>query len=72
MKPSQYSKRGTPLKNPKQRAALLARRARQSEQGPLAMLEYVRAEQAVRQRTRRLREERLAREAAQASLHNEA
>jgi hypothetical protein len=55
------------VKNPKQQEALHARRERQRIEGAVAMKEYVAAEEAMRRRTRRLREERLAREAAEAS-----
>lgn len=51
-------------KNPKQQEALLAKRERQRVEGAVAMREYLAAQDAMRARTRRLRAERLAREAA--------
>jgi hypothetical protein len=54
------------VKNPKQQAALLARRERQRVEGAVAMKDYIAAEEAMRRKTKQLREERLAREAAEA------
>ena len=52
-------------KNPKQQEALLAKRERQRVEGAVAMREYLAAQDAMRARTRRLRAERLARQAAE-------
>jgi hypothetical protein len=52
-------------KNPKQQEALHARRERQRVEGAAAMKEYLAAEIATRQKTKRLRELRLAKEAAE-------
>jgi hypothetical protein len=51
------------VKNPDQLAALHERRARQREEGKIAMAEYVKKQFELKDRTRRLREERIAREA---------
>jgi hypothetical protein len=53
------------VKNPEQRAALFARRERQRVEGAVAMREYLAAEEATRRKTKRLREARLAKEAAE-------
>ncbi len=50
-------------KNPEQQAALIARKERQRVEGAVAMKEYIAQEEATRRRTKRLREQRLAREA---------
>ena len=55
------------VKNPKQQAALLARRERQRIEGAVAMKDYLASEEAMRRKTKRLREERLRREAVEAS-----
>jgi hypothetical protein len=52
-------------KNPKQHEALLARREKQRIEGAVAMREYLADQEATRRKTKRLRELRLAREAAQ-------
>jgi hypothetical protein len=53
-------------KNPEQQAALIARKERQRVEGAVAMKEYIAQEEATRRRTKRLREQRLAREAMEA------
>ena len=53
-------------KNPKQHEALLARREKQRVEGAVAMREYLADQEATRRKTKRLRELRLAREAAAA------
>jgi hypothetical protein len=60
------------VKNPKRLEALHARRERQRVEGAVAMKEYVAAEEATRRRTKRLREERLARETAEAQDRTQA
>ena len=50
-------------KNPEQQAALIARKERQRVEGAVAMKEYIAQQEATRRRTKRLREERLAKEA---------
>ena len=52
------------LKNPKQQEALIAKRERQRVEGAVAMKEYLRAQEATRQKTKRLRAQRLAQESA--------
>ena len=54
------------VKNPKQQEALFARRERQKIEGAVAMKEYLAKEDATRRNTKRLRELRLAKEAAEA------
>jgi hypothetical protein len=51
-------------KNPKQHEALLARREKQKIEGAVAMKEYLADQEATRRKTKKLRELRLAREAA--------
>ena len=51
-------------KNPKQQEALFAKRERQRVEGAVAMREYLSAAEAMRAKTKRLRELRLAKEAA--------
>jgi hypothetical protein len=51
--------------NPKPREELSVRRERQRVEGAIAMKEYRQAEEATRRKTRMLREQRLAREAAE-------
>ncbi len=51
--------------NPKPREELSVRRERQRVEGAIAMKEYRQAEEATRRKTRLLREQRLAREAAE-------
>ena len=54
------------VKNPEQQAALFARREKQKIEGAIAMKEYLATEEATRRRTKRLRELRLAKQAAEA------
>lgn len=58
------------VKNPKQREELFARRERQRVEGAVAMKEYLANEEATRRKTERLREQRLAREAADEASAN--
>jgi hypothetical protein len=51
-------------KNPDQQAKLIDRRIRQQAEGVVAMAEYLKTEEETRLRTKRLREERLARQAS--------
>ena len=53
------------VKNPKQQEALFARREKQKIEGAVAMKEYLAKEDATRRKTKRLRELRLAKEAAE-------
>jgi len=53
------------VKNPKQREELFARRERQRVEGAVAMKEYLAAEEATRRKTKKLRDQRLAREASE-------
>lgn len=53
------------VKNPEQRAALFARRERQRVEGAVAMKDYLANEEATRRKTKRLRELRLEKEAAE-------
>jgi hypothetical protein len=53
-------------KSPQQHEALLARREKQRIEGAVAMKEYLARQEATRQKTKRLRAERLARENAAA------
>jgi hypothetical protein len=53
------------VKNPKQREELFARRERQRVEGAVAMKEYLAKEEATRRKTKQLREQRLAQEAAE-------
>jgi hypothetical protein len=54
------------VKNPKQQEALLARREKQKVEGAIAMKEYLANEIATRRKTQKLREQRLAKEEAEA------
>jgi hypothetical protein len=53
------------VKNPEQQAALHARREKQKIEGAIAMKEYLAKEAATRRQTKRLRELRLAKQAAE-------
>jgi hypothetical protein len=51
--------------NPKPREELSVRRERQRVEGAIAMKEYLQAEEATRRKTKKLRQMRLAKEAAE-------
>ena len=53
------------VKNPEQQAALLAKRERQKIEGAVAMKDYLAQEEATRRKTKQLREQRQAKEAAE-------
>ena len=57
-----------PVKYPERLAALHERRARQRMEGAVAMTANLKEQVEVKERTRRLREERLAREASLQSI----